>query len=176
MALGKSREEHWGAAPSLCHWVGSCGPWCTKRLHRAVVQPGSIQQCGFGWKVEHQFQTQGFFLFTEYHPFSSHTLPTAKSCLKYPWSPSPLGLKLVIQSTSSRNECLISQMKLLPRLSGQAAACCGSMWLLQCMCLEFHWVSCSSGSCSSSLQIRESEEFVSDFSSDTKLCKHSCCR
>lgn len=52
----------------------------------------------------------------------------------------------------------------------------GAVGLLQCMGSGFHWVSCSSGSCSSSLQIREAEEFVSDFSSDTELCKHSCCR
>lgn len=51
----------------------------------------------------------------------------------------------------------------------------GGVWLLQHMGSGFCCGSCSSGSCSSSLQIGKSEEFVYDFSSDTKLCKHACC-
>lgn len=35
-------------------------------------------------------------------------------------------ITLIIQAASSRNECFINSVKLSPRLSGRAAACCGS--------------------------------------------------
>lgn len=70
--VGTSRQWLWGKAGMstevllpvcVTEWAPvGCG--AQGRLHRALVGPDSVWQCGFGCEAEHQVQTQGFFLFT----------------------------------------------------------------------------------------------------------------
>lgn len=168
MAPGKSRDEHRGAAPSLCPWVGSCGWWYTGKASQSCCGTW-LCTAVWVWVRSRASISNPRFLIHWVSSFTWHTLDCQKQSQILLLTLSHWTM-LVIPSNSPRNECIISQMM------ARRQPALGAVGLLQCMGSGFHWESYSSGSCSSSLQIRESEEFVSDFSSDTKLCKHSCCR